>query len=182
MDKQNNEQQKSDFEFDALKDAHNYRKGLIHEFKGQLKGNIVEVGSGIGQMTESLLKLPDIDFLQCVEPEASFCETFRKKFPHANLIQGTIRDVNRDDWHSIISINVLEHIEDDNGELKMYHNLLKKENGTLNLFVPARPEIYANLDKDFGHYRRYTKSELKKKLVEAGFEIVRICYFNFIGY
>src|SRR5207237_8366385 len=59
---------------------------------------------------------------------------------------------------------------------------LKARGGALCLFVPARQEIYAPLDKDFGHFRRYSKSELRAKLSRAGFDIVRLSYFNFIGY
>ena len=50
------------------------------------------------------------------------------------------------------------------------------------LFVPARPEIYAPIDKDFGHFRRYTRPELKGKLFRAGFQVERLWYFNFVGY
>ena len=48
--------------------------------------------------------------------------------------------------------------------------------------VPARPEIYAPIDRDFGHFRRYTRPELRRKLVAAGFEVRRLNYFNFVGY
>src|SRR5262249_38228428 len=50
------------------------------------------------------------------------------------------------------------------------------------LFVPARPEIYGPIDRDFGHFRRYTAPELQAKLVRAGFAIHRLNYFNFTGY
>jgi hypothetical protein len=60
--------------------------------------------------------------------------------------------------------------------------VLAREKGTLCLFVPARPEIYAPLDKDFGHYRRYTRPELRRKLEQAGFQILHLRYYNFIGY
>jgi len=50
------------------------------------------------------------------------------------------------------------------------------------LFVPARPEIYAPIDGDFGHFRRYAKPELREKLISAGFEILNLRYYNFVGY
>jgi hypothetical protein len=43
-------------------------------------------------------------------------------------------------------------------------------------------EIYADIDKDFGHFRRYAKSELKQKLERAGFRILRLRYYNIAGY
>ena len=48
--------------------------------------------------------------------------------------------------------------------------------------MPARPEISSLIDKDFGHFRRYTRRELKSKLEKAGFRIERLVYFNLIGY
>jgi hypothetical protein len=66
--------------------------------------------------------------------------------------------------------------------LAAYRKVLAGAKGTLCLFVPARPEIYAPLDRDFGHFRRYTRSELRRKLERAGFQILRLHYYNFIGY
>jgi len=76
----------------------------------------------------------------------------------------------------------LEHIELDREELASYHRLLQPARGALCLFVPARPEIYAPIDGDFGHFRRYTRTELRKKLEEVGFNPVQFRYYNFVGY
>ena len=66
-------------------------------------------------------------------------------------------------WNAILSINVLEHIESDADELATYFRLLKPARGALCLFVPARPDIYAPIDKDFGHFRRYTRCRSAKE-------------------
>lgn len=81
-----------------------------------------------------------------------------------------------------MSVNVLEHIEGDAEELAKYARLLEKCGGHLCLFVPARPEIYAPIDRAFGHYRRSTRPELKRKLAAAGFTVARLHYFNWVGY
>ena len=171
------------FEFVALNEAKNYPRALVREFSEFLQGRVLEVGAGIGQMTELIQKIPAITLLQAVEPDPDFCEEFRKKFPHQPLIEGTIANLQgTSSWDTILSVNVLEHIRDDEHELQIYHQFLSEKKGTLNLFVPARQEIYASIDRDFGHHRRYSKPELKCKLEQAGFEIVRLRYFNFIGY
>lgn len=173
----------NNFEFDALREAENYRHALVKEFSPNLHGNVIEIGSGIGQITQLLSKLPQVKFLQAIEPDPLFCGEFRKNLPTQPLIEGIVEHVDHKiDWNAIISINVLEHIRDDQDELKYYHKLLKKEKGTVNLFVPARQEIYAPIDKDFGHHRRYTKPELRNKLETAGFVVERLHYFNFVGY
>lgn len=170
------------FEFGALEEALNYRKAVIKEFSNELRGKVIEIGAGIGQMTELLKELPNIEFLQCVEPNSDISNIFKRNFPLQPLINGTIQDIKTDDWNAIISVNVLEHVFDDKAELKIYYEKLKRQNGTLNLFVPARPEIYSTIDKNFGHYRRYAKKEIIKKLTGAGFKIEKVRYFNIIGY
>jgi SAM-dependent methyltransferase len=173
----------SDFEFGALSEAKNYRHALVREFSPFLKGRVIEIGSGIGQLTALFRQLPAVECLQCVEPDAAFCEEFRRVLPGHPLIHGTIKDVpGGTDWEAIVSINVLEHIREDDHELQAYRQLLRKRQGFLNLFVPARQEIYAPIDRDFGHYRRYSLPELKRKLAGAGFYVKHIRYFNFAGY
>ncbi len=171
------------FEFSALEEAKNYRRALLREFSPFLRGRVIEVGSGIGQVTCLLRANPAITQLQAVEPDPDFCGEFRKKFPDQPLLEGTIDSLTEQkNWDAILSINVLEHIRDDGLELQNYQRLLREKKGALNLFVPARQEIYAPLDQDFGHHRRYSKPELQRKLEQAGFEIVRMRYFNFPGY
>jgi hypothetical protein len=171
-----------DFEFSSLREAVNYQRLLIKELGASVRGRTIEIGSGLGHMTAALRALPGIEYLQCIEPEPAFCAQFRRTFPDQPLIQGTTKDMPRDDWDAIVSINVLEHIENDEEELALYHERLKRKRGALALFVPARPELYAPIDRDFGHYRRYRRPEVVAKLTRAGFKIERIRYFDFAGY
>lgn len=171
------------FEFEALRAANNYRRALLSEFSPFLKGDIIEVGAGIGQFTEVLLKSPCVRHITAVEPDAEFCQEHRRAISGATLVEGTVADLpSNAAADAIVTVNVLEHIEQDQSELKSYAELLKARTGTLCLFVPARQEIYAPLDKDFGHFRRYSKPELREKLTRAGFDIVRLNYFNIVGY
>jgi SAM-dependent methyltransferase len=173
----------ADFEFAALNEAKNYRAALLRDFKSHLHGNVLEVGAGVGHITSGLRQMPEIRRLIAIEPDATFCERLRNQFPQQELLHGTVNDLRSEtDWNAIVSINVLEHIETDAEELAAYYRLLKPAQGALCLFVPARPEIYAPIDKDFGHFRRYTRPELRSKLERAALKPVRIHYYNFIGY
>lgn len=175
--------QTADFEFAALNAAKNYRSALLREFAEPLRGQVLEVGAGIGQITAMLWQNPAITKLVSIEPDANFCAQFRAAWPAQQLIEGTIDDLpGAESWNAILSVNVLEHIEADERELASYRQKLAPTKGALCLFVPARPEIYAPIDRDFGHFRRYTRPELRQKLERAGFEIVRLRYYNFIGY
>ena len=64
--------QTEDFEFESLRLAENYRRALVQEFADELRGRVLEVGSGIGQMTSLLRELPAVELLECVEPSADF--------------------------------------------------------------------------------------------------------------
>jgi len=173
----------ADFEFAALHEARNYRASLLRDFHEQFRGHVLEVGAGIGQITEALLRQPAITRLTAVEPDASFCAKLRARLPKLDLIEGTVANLpSGQTWDAILSVNVLEHIEQDVEELTAYHALLQPSGGSLCLFVPARQEIYAPIDRDFGHFRRYSRSELLSKLRTAGFQSIHIRYYNFVGY
>ncbi len=127
------------FEFDALREAKNYRDALFSEFAPYLAGNVLEVGAGIGQMSELLFKIPAIQNLLPIEPDPQLFSHLQKTFPGKELFEGTVFQMpSTKDWNVIWNVNVLEHIPDDEAELAAYYNLLKKTSGVLCLFVPAR--------------------------------------------
>jgi SAM-dependent methyltransferase len=79
-------------------------------------------------------------------------------------------------FNYILSFEVLEHIEDDFGTLKVWNGWLRP-NGFLLLSVPAHPSKWNATDEWAGHFRRYERNNLKILLEKSGFEIVRIeCY------
>jgi SAM-dependent methyltransferase len=171
------------FEFTALNEAENYRTALVREFAPRLRGCVVEVGAGIGQITTLVRKIGAVDRVLAVEPEASFAEELRRTQRGLEVVEGTAEVLDpRLRLDALVSANVLEHIEDDAGELRMYHQLLAPQRGWLCLLVPACPELYSPLDRDFGHFRRYTCAELRNKLSRAGFRIEKLHYYNLAGY
>jgi len=171
------------FEFDALREANNYRRALLKMFAPHLRGRVIEIGAGCGQFTAQLRQLASIQYLLAVEPDARFCAEFRKALPAQPLLEGVITAVtDPGPWNGILSINVLEHIREDQNELSIYSRMLKKDHGRLCLFVPARQEIYAPIEVDFGHHRRYSRADLRRKLENSGFKILQLHYFNFVGY
>jgi SAM-dependent methyltransferase len=173
----------STFEFDALREADYYRATIVREFLPYLEGDVLEVGAGIGQLTAAVTALPGIRRVVSLEPDGNFCRNFPRDLPRQQLVQGTACAVAPGShWNAVVSVNVLEHIAADQQELKIYRQLLSPAAGVLCLFVPARPEIYSELDRDFGHHRRYTRPELEGKLTQAGFRVLRLHYFNLPGY
>jgi SAM-dependent methyltransferase len=170
-----------DFEFQALSEAKNYRRALVDEFAPALQGAVVEVGAGIGQMSAELLSIPSIGSLTCIEPDERFVARFAQNRFDVELIRGTIDDF-KAPADAIVSVNVLEHIEEDERELRKYCSVLSERGGKLCLFVPARQELYAPIDADFGHFRRYSIHHLRGLLGKTGFRIQLIHYYNLPGY
>ena len=173
----------ADFEFATLEHAANYRRALVAAFHPHLRGRVLEIGAGIGQMTRELIGVGTIGELLSIEPEAGFAERIRSFRPARCVFHGGSTDLPPDEaCDAIVSINVLEHIERDAEELARYRRLLSARKGRLCLLTPARPELYAPIDRDFGHYRRYTRRELRDKLRAAGFASADIHYYNLVGY
>jgi SAM-dependent methyltransferase len=171
-----------DFEFAALQEARNYRRALTQEFSPYLHGKILEVGAGIGQMTAAFAKLPQIEILKAVEPDAKLHAGFLEQGPAVDCLCGTVADLAPSDlYDGIVAINVLEHIEDDLEQLRRFRQHLKPD-GRICLFIPAFPSIYAPIDRTFGHFRRYTRPGMRALLAAAGLHAVRLDYFNSLGF
>lgn len=183
MNKPNEAAATEDFEFAALSEAENYRRAIVAEFAPFLKNRILEIGAGIGQISEAMLRLPDVRELVGVEPDERFQKGFRERLPDTRLVEGTVADLAPGEtFDGAVMVNVLEHIEHDLDELVRLHSILKPSGGQLCILVPARQELYSKLDAHFGHFRRYSRTDLREKLLAAGFTIRRVDYFNFIGY
>jgi SAM-dependent methyltransferase len=68
--------------------------------------------------------------------------------------------------------DVLEHIEDDGGLLRLLHDLLAP-GGRLYLTVPKHPGLWSAHDDESGHQRRYTSAGLRAVVEDAGFIVER---------
>ncbi len=95
-------------------------------------------------------------------------------------VEDNICNFNKE-FTTIYSSNVLEHISNDMGAIRDFYDNLST-GGVVKILVPARMEIYSNMDKNVGHYRRYDKKDLVSKFTSAGFEVSYCRYFDFLGY
>jgi len=168
-----------------LEEATSYHRWIFEKIKPYLKGNILEVGCGTGNLTGWLLGWGKVvvsdmnkNYLQLVE---------KKYQDHSNLKGVFIWDIQQEptrellaSFDTIVCSNVLEHIGDDVSVLKHFHHLLSRQ-GRLILLVPALKFLYNQLDKDLGHFRRYSKKELVSKIEQSGFRILHLTYFNPFG-
>jgi hypothetical protein len=74
-------------------------------------------------------------------------------------------------------LDVIEHIEDDAMALETLAARMEP-GASLVVTVPAMPWAFSSWDSELGHYRRYTRSQLRATLEAAGFD-VRECSYLF---
>jgi SAM-dependent methyltransferase len=173
-----------------MSNASNYKAYLFSFIKPYIKGNILEIGSGIGNITEEIINSGIIiDAVTCIEQDAGCLEYLKEKFAETdkiklNFIQGSFPQKMKESlnlFDMIFHFNVLEHIQNDVEALNTCFNLLKK-GGNMIIYVPAFKSLYGSMDENLHHYRRYSASGLSKKLKDAGFEIVYLKYCNISGF
>jgi len=168
-----------------MKKLRRYNQWIFLKFRPFLGRRVLEIGSGIGNITKFLLDR-ELIIATDVEPKylALLKNTFGKykKFiiEHLDISGAEMEHYRSYHIDSVICFNVLEHIEQDEKPLKKIFDLLEP-GGRLLLLVPSHPWLYGSLDQHLGHYRRYGMRELKNKLEAVGFKIIFLTYFNRIG-
>lgn len=139
---------------------------------------ILDIGCSSGILIKSLNKRDfyNIYGIDISEEAIKICEN--KKIKNISLMKGEKLDFKNEEFDIIIASDVLEHIKDEKGAIKEWRRVLK-EGGVLIIFAPAFNFLWSAHDEQNHHYRRYSKTELKKSLKEAGFFTERLSYWNF---
>jgi SAM-dependent methyltransferase len=173
-------------ELDLFAKATRWKQYFRSTFHQYLKGDVLEVGAGLGGTTEILCDGTQKSWV-CLEPDKIMTEEIARKI-RANELPaccraqaGFLDDLAPDElFDTIMYIDVLEHIEDDKNEaLNATHRL--NSGGTLIILSPAHQSLYSPFDKAIGHYRRYSLEELEA-VVPSNLQKVSLRYIDSIGY
>lgn len=163
---------------EAMRHAHRYNAFLedMVEKAGASHACWLDFGAGTGQFA--------VPFTQkgrqviALEPDALLVKELVQKGVNAYTDISTIADQSIDFAYSL---NVLEHIEDDQEALNMLAKKLKSD-GKLLIYVPAFPSLFSEMDHLVGHHRRYRKHGLTRIVTQAGFKVDRCTYVDSLGY
>jgi SAM-dependent methyltransferase len=150
-------------ELDNFAAATNWTRFLTKKFKKFVKGDVLEVGAGLGTMSNMLMSSETRSWTFVEPDEVMFqrLKTLKWQIP-TQFFHGTLDQVEAtSQFDTILYIDVLEHIEDDLAEVKKAYQRLRK-GGVLILSCPAFQFLYNDFDRGVGHFRRYRKNDFQK--------------------
>lgn len=168
---------------DALSFAPKFNRWMADTILPYCGKKVLEIGAGMGNTTRHLCPRRKLYVATDINPE--YRDHLRNRFRHRPTLHVTRLDASvPDDFRpfehqmdTVVCLNVLEHIQQDAAALASIRTLLEP-GGRLILLVPNDPTAYGTVDREIGHYRRYTPAQLRKVLVDAGFEVEDILKFN----
>jgi SAM-dependent methyltransferase len=173
---------------EASEDFVRYNQWVVSAFGTAIGGRALEIGPGIG--TLSALVVDRCTELVLVEPAPNLRARLTERFashPEVLVCDGLLEEAVQRRPHvfaggfdTVMAFNVLEHITDDVGALRLAADLLRP-GGRLCLFVPALPWLYGSVDAQVAHVRRYTKATMRSALEAAGLRPERLQYLDFLG-
>jgi SAM-dependent methyltransferase len=137
---------------------------------------VLEIGAGEGGLGSWLSRHYTYTGVELDDQSRAAAESRIAANGHGE-IKAQLADVTRRDFDIVCAFEVLEHIADDEGALRQWRDYLHPS-GWLLLSVPAHEEDFGAADELVGHYRRYERDMLSRRLTDAGFEVVR---FNSYG-
>lgn len=166
---------------EQMQKATNYNQWTFELFCEYIRGDVLEVGCGVGSFTKLIDDQGNFDSLYSIDisqPAIDFIKT--KKFKNKIKME-CIDLINAEGCYDfILCMNVMEHVEDDKNFFRKLTGLLKK-NGVLFLLVPSHMFLYSNFDKAAGHFKRYAKKDMNSADLPSGIKLIDQYYFNMIG-
>ena len=176
---------------ETLSKADHFNSWMFETILPEVEGErILEIGSGIGNISRLFLEKGYEITLSDVR--SHYCQHLQRTFHSFKNLGGVVNldlvhpqfgkeyALHLQQYDTVFALNVIEHIEDDTLAIRNAHQLLKP-GGKLVILVPAYPALHNCFDEELHHYKRYSKSRLRKKMLLTGLEIHNSFHFNFLG-
>ena len=138
--------------------------------------NILNVGIATGKTTEMLSHFGKVT---SVEYDHTTCEFVRGKL-NIEVTEASVVSLpfSNDSFDIVCAFDVLEHVEDDQLAIREL-NRVCRTGGFMYVSCPAFSFLWSSHDLINHHFRRYTAASLRK-LIQFGFNVQYVTYFNFI--
>ena len=169
---------------EVLEAAVNYNRWIGQTLVRHLEAPALEIGAGTGNLTCQFAQRLDV---HATDADPGLVKALHQRFADDRRVTVSELDVCqpaplglRGRFASVVAVNVLEHIDDEQAALATMSELLAPD-GRVILLVPAKKFAYSRLDAALGHCRRYEKGELVETLKAAGFMVDRMHFFNIVG-
>ncbi len=153
--------------------------------RGYVVGDVLEAGAGIGGTTRVLCDGRQTSWT-CLEPDARLVEALALNLAEAHLpiaprmIVGQTSDLPQGSrFDAVLYIDVLEHIDDDQSEMRRAAALLRP-GGTIVVLCPAHQWLYSPFDARIGHFRRYNRA-MFRRLTPSGTRLEMLRYLDSAG-
>jgi 2-polyprenyl-3-methyl-5-hydroxy-6-metoxy-1,4-benzoquinol methylase len=170
-------------ELELFAHAVNWKAYLRAAMGPFITGDVLEVGAGIGATMRALRHGRERSWT-CLEPDPAMAAELRRQTSaeteQTTVVAGTLADLAPDArFDTILYVDVLEHIEDDAGEVRRAAERLRA-GGHLLVMSPAHQVLYSPFDREIGHFRRYNAAGLRA-LTPAGTPLVSLRYLDATG-
>jgi SAM-dependent methyltransferase len=171
----------------TMREARRYQAHLFSLIRPFIGSRVLEVGSGIGTTTQALIEIADL--VVGIEPNRSSVAYLRETIgdhPRFELHSCHFEECDRTKliaarFDTVLCVNVLEHIEDDEQALQRLAEIAAPTGGHVVVFVPAVASAYGPLDAALGHHRRYSRRSLTRVFDRAGLDLLLLKYTNPLG-
>ena len=154
-------------ELEIFQHAVCWKSYLAAQIGPHLRGDVLEVGAGIGANTRIFCHAGVVSWT-ALEPDAKLAESMRMAFGQepppvpSEVFVGALDDLAAEQrFDTILYVDVLEHIEDDGQEVRRAMDRLRAD-GTLIVLSPAHQWLFTEFDRAIGHYRRYSARSLRE--------------------
>lgn len=157
---------------------HQYKRAIAQQILKKYQpdpGRVLDVGAGGGKLLSELKN-------KGWQAKGIDLDPLAKKQSQKRQINIQIADATKkipfeiDYFDAVFAVDSLEHMKNDLKALREIKRVTKP-NGFIYISVPAYPKIFSYWDKMLGHYRRYSKENLKYLVTSAGLKIERLTFY-----
>ena len=166
----------------SMSAAPHFNQWMADAIRPYVGARVLEVGAGIGNIARTLIPR-DRYTVSDINPQyLDYLRNFADGKPYMDVRRVDLMDSDQlqpltGRYDTVICLNVLEHLDDDNHALRNLATALEP-GGRAVILVPQNPALYGSLDEVLGHRCRYTTASLRLLLEANQFHVEEIFDFN----